>query len=47
MSCIPIYLQDYYSDCEDYKDAKSEYSKLKYRDDYELEEESHDKTDSD
>ena len=39
MSCIPIHLQDYYSDCEDYKDAKLEYSKLEYRDDYELEEE--------
>ena len=39
MSCIPIHLQDYYSDCEDYKDAKLEYSRLEYRDDYELEKE--------
>jgi len=39
MSCIPIHLQDYYSDCEDYKDAKLEYSKFEYRDDCELEEE--------
>ena len=33
MSCIPIWLQDYYIDCEDYKDAKFEYSRPQFRDD--------------